>query len=177
MTRVLPGAVLGDIGESLFQLLCAQASLVCNKSTRDVTGWDFLVEFPMAKPSSALPLDQRPTTACLVQLKSTAGGGIARTSLRLSAVERLAKDARPAVIVVLLLRADGAGITGYVIHLLGQQLAHVLMRLRRAHARKALDINNASITFEYRKTGIQFEPTPAGLRDALAVATSPGRSD
>jgi hypothetical protein len=100
MSQKLTPDELGDVGESKFKLLCGQAKLVCNKSSRDVTGWDFIVEFPMVEPGSTVALDQRPTTACHVQLKSTAGESGRRVALRLSAIERLAKDARPALIVV-----------------------------------------------------------------------------
>ncbi|MFL6605751.1 MAG: hypothetical protein ACJ8R9_31115 [Steroidobacteraceae bacterium] len=171
MSLTLPGADLGEVGESKFKLLCSQARLVCNKSSRDVTGWDFIVEFPLADPSSALALDQRRTNTCHVQLKSTAAtADIGRVSLRLSAIERPAKDARPALIVVFLLRPDGEGVAGYLIHLSGEQLARVLKRLRDAQARKALDINRAVISFDYRKVGKRFALTPDGLREALAAA-------
>src|SRR5260221_2300916 len=64
---------LGDAGESNFKLLCSQAKLVCNKSSRDLTGWDFITEFPMTEPRPAVALHQRPTAARHVQVKSTAG--------------------------------------------------------------------------------------------------------
>lgn len=35
---------LGVSGEDLFRSMCA--GLTCNKSDRDVTGWDFRVELP-----------------------------------------------------------------------------------------------------------------------------------
>jgi hypothetical protein len=37
---------LGDASAFKFKLLCSQARLVCNKSSRDPGGWDFIVEFP-----------------------------------------------------------------------------------------------------------------------------------
>src|SRR5258708_22769810 len=121
----------------------------------------------MTEPGPAVALDQRPTAACHVQLKSTAGESTGRVALRLSAIERLAKDVRPALIVVFRLRSDGEGVGGYVVHLLGEQLARVLKRLRAAQARKAFDVNQASISFDYRKVGTKFALTPEGLRDAL----------
>lgn len=133
MSITLSPADLGEAGETKFKLLCTQAGLVCNKSTRDVTGWDFIVEFPMVVPGPAMALDQRAATSCHVQLKSTATA-IGRVSLKLSAIEHIAKKISPALIIVLLLRADGEGITGFAIHLLGRELAKVLKRLRAAHA-------------------------------------------
>ena len=154
----------------MFRTLCGQARLVCNKSDRDVTGWDFIVEFPMADPGVAVPLDQRPTTACRIQLKSTAGEHGNRVSARLSAVERLAKDPRPALIVVLRLRSNGQPLAGYVIHLIGAELARVLRRLRSAEATRAFEVNRATISFDYQKAGTRFELSPEGLKMAFEAA-------
>jgi hypothetical protein len=135
MTQRLPPDELGFVGENMFRTFCGQARLVCNKSDRDVTGWDFIIEFPMAGPDAGVPLDQRPAKACHVQLKSTAGENGSRVSAKLSAVERLAKDPRPALIVAFRLRSDGQPLAGYVIHLIDDGLAHVLHRLRAAEAK------------------------------------------
>lgn len=59
------------IGERQFEVLCEGAGLYCNKSAVDVMGWDFILEFPMGRAGQALPLDQRPTNAARVRLKST----------------------------------------------------------------------------------------------------------
>lgn len=170
MTERLPPDELGVVGENMFRTLCGQARLVCNKSDRDVTGWDFIVEFPMAAPDAAVPLDQRAADACHVQLKSTAGESGSRVSAKLSAVERLAKAPRPAVIVAFRLRPDGQPLVGYVIHLIGDELARVLRRLRAAEANRAFEINRATISFDYLKAGTRFELSPDGLKAALQAA-------
>ena len=164
--RLLPDE-LGIVGENMFRTLCGQARLVCNKSDRDVTGWDFIVEFSMAGPDAAVPLDQRPAKACHIQLKSTAGENGGRVSAKLSAVERFAKDPRPGLIVVFRLRSDGQPLAGYVIHLVGNELARVLRRLRLAEAKRAFNVNRATISFDYRKRGVRFDLSPDGLKAAL----------
>jgi hypothetical protein len=174
MITRLPPDELGSVGESMFRTLCGQARLVCNKSDRDVTGWDFIVEFPMAAQDASI--DQRPAKACVVQLKSTSGENGSRVSAKLSAVERLAKDPRPAFIVVFRLRSDGQPIAGYVIHLIGDELSRVLRRLREAEANRAFDVNRATISFDYRKVGVRFNLTPDGLREALAAVSDGGAS-
>lgn len=170
MTERLPPDELGAVGENIFRTLCGQARLACNKSDRDVTGWDFIVEFPMATPDAGIPLDQRATNACHVQLKSTAGESGSRVSAKLSAVERLAKDPRPALIVAFRLRPDGQPLVGYVIHLIGDELARVLRRLRAAEADRAFDINRTTISFDYLKVGTRFELSPDGVNGALRAA-------
>jgi hypothetical protein len=72
MSERLTSERLGHAGESQFTLLCDRGNLTCNKSSRDETGWDFIVEFPMAAPREGVTLDQRAPVVCHVQLKTTA---------------------------------------------------------------------------------------------------------
>lgn len=167
MERDLESEHIGHIGESQFQLLCAQASLVSNKSTVDVMGSDFLVEFPVERFGGDVALDQRQAKAVRVQLKSTVGRKASRVRLSLSAVDRLAKDAHPSVIVVFRISQDGKSQSGYLVHLIGDELAKVLKRLRLAEANEAYDINNAGISYDYEKLGARFDPTAEGLLEAL----------
>lgn len=158
---------IGLIGESQFQLLCAQTGLICNKSTVDVMGWDFIVEFPAERSGDGVALDQRQTRAVRVQLKSTVGRKSSRVRLSLSSVDRLAKDAHPSVIVVFRISQEGKHQSGYLVHLIGDELAKVLKRLRLAEVNEAYDINNADISYDYEKVGTRFEPTAEGLLEAL----------
>lgn len=170
MERDLESERIGHIGESQFQLLCAQVGLVCNKSTVDVMGWDFLVEFPPGRPGDGVSLDKRQAKAVRVQLKSTIGRKASRVRLSLSAVDRLAKDAHPSVIVVFRISQEGKFQSGYLVHLIGDELAKVLKRLRLAEANETYDINNADISYDYEKLGARFEPTAEGLLEALSSA-------
>ena len=68
------------------------------------------------------------------------------------------------------LRADGALQSGYLVHLIGNQFARVLRRLRLAEARQARDINHTNISYDYEKVGMRFEPTPTGLLEAISAA-------
>lgn len=173
MRRVLTSDELGDAGETLFANLCVRAGLTCNKSSRDRTGWDFVVEFPLPGPD-AVALDARLPTACVVQLKSTALAGAVKLSL--SAVERLAKDPRPAFIVVLRLAPSGEARAAQLIHLLGPPLGRVLHRLRTAHAQGRFDLNKLTLTFDPGKFGTRFAPSPEGLAEALRNACGEDRA-
>src|SRR5215470_13231903 len=66
---------VGEMGEAVLRQWTAEVGIVTNKSTdRDATGWDFILEWPVAfNPDvSTIPLDQIPTPLkCLVQVKST----------------------------------------------------------------------------------------------------------
>ena len=167
MQRDLESERIGLIGEQQFQLLCAQSGLICNKSTVDVMGWDFIVEFPAERFGDGLALDQRQAKAVRVQLKSTLGRTQSRVRLSLSSVDRLAKDAHPSVIVVFRMSQEGNLQSGYLVHLIGDELARVLKRLRLAEANEAHDINKTDISYNYEKVGTRFEPTPEGMLEAL----------
>jgi len=165
---------LGQTGEDLFRRLCSQAQLVCNKSERDRAGWDFVVDLPIPI-DGAKTLDQRAAPACVLQLKSTTNSNPARMAL--SKIERIAKDPRPAFIVVFRLAPDGREIAGYLIHLIGPLLGRVLQRLREAEAAGKSNIHKAFISFKYAEVGTRFEPTPEGLRQAIVGACSPNQVD
>jgi hypothetical protein len=158
---------LGQTGEDLFARLCSQSGLTCNKSLRDRAGWDFTVDIP-ATGDGAVSLDQRTAMACSVQLKSTTNSNPARLSL--SAIERVAKDPRPAFVVIFRLTPDGREVAGYLIHLIGPVLERVLRRLRHAEATGRVDIHKATISLEYQRLGVRFDLTAVGLRAAIELA-------
>ncbi|WP_165322325.1 hypothetical protein [Rhizorhabdus phycosphaerae] len=169
MLEALPPDELGDAGEDLFRSLCSRARLTCNKSERDRTGWDFRVEFKM-DDADGVTLDQRSPRAAQIQLKCTAGESGTRVTARLSSIERLAKDAAPAAVVVFRMKPDGTPLMGYLIPLIDHELSRILHRLRRAEADGRHDVNHMTISFDYLK-GRRFKPTPEGLREALAAAS------
>jgi hypothetical protein len=162
----LPSDELGAAAEGLFTYLCPRAFLVCNKSDRDRSGWDFVVDLPI--PDGFL--DQRHGTTCHVQLKATKSVGTGFVQLRLSAADLLAKSPLPALIVVFRMRPDGTPIRGYLVHLLGAPLEKLLRRLRHEEFIGSRDINRQSISFNYRRFGDVFDVTPEGLRGAIERA-------
>lgn len=174
MAGNLSADALGEVGEATFALLCASAELVCNKSHRDRTGWDFVVEFPMAAPGPTVLLDQRLPLSVSVQVKATVGSGPAKLSL--SSADLLAKDLRPSFVVLLRFGPDRVARSGYVIPMFGPALHKVLRRLREAHARGRKDIHKLTISFDPEQFGTRFAPTPEGLEAALRKACGPDRS-
>ncbi|KTT68052.1 hypothetical protein [Sphingomonas sanguinis] len=165
----LPNDELGAAAEGLFTYLCPRALLVCNKSDRDRSGWDFVVDLPL--PDGIL--DQRQKTTCHVQLKATKSVGTGHVQLRLSAADLLAKSPLPALIVVFRMKPDGTPIRGYLVHLLGAPLEKLLRRLRHEQYIGNRNINRQSISFDYRRLGDAFDVTPEGLRAAIERACGP----
>lgn len=166
---------LGRIGERFFALQCELAGLVPQKCEVDVTGWDFVVEEPIAKGEFATPLDQRRTRTAHVQLKTTAGSGN-RVRLTLSAIGQLASHPQPAFVIVLRTNSKGDVLAGYLVHLIGSELAQILRRLRLAESRKAYGTNRQDISFDYVRAGQRFAPEPEGLRSVIEQAWGEGGS-
>jgi hypothetical protein len=71
------------------------------------------------------------------------------------------------------MRSDGEIQSGYLVHLIEDDLARVLRRLRAAEARRAHDVNHAGVSYDYEKTGKRFEATPGGLLDVLTAVCRP----
>jgi hypothetical protein len=165
--RPLNSDELGETGESRFQGFCADAKLICNKSTRDRTGWDYLVEFPFEPPVMARTLDKRRSaTSCHLQVK-TIWADNERVTLRLSSAERLAKEPKPAFVYVLLINDNLEAVDSYLIHLRGKNLERILKRLRKAQAAGELKINDVDITYDPKTSGTHLPPNGKALRDQL----------
>lgn len=162
---------IGKAGETLFENLASRAKLVCNASHRDRSGWDFIIDFPMENIGDRL-LDQAQKTSCFVQLKSTTQPS-STVSLKLSAADLLAKTHYPAFVVFFRLDTNGEPIQCHLIHLIGKPLAKVLRRLRQAEKDERTDTNRLKISFDAKKYGVRFDPTPHGLLSALLDACGP----
>jgi hypothetical protein len=168
---------LGEKGQSYFQLICADAKLVCNKATRDRTGWDFIVEFPFSEIQGPHSLDSRSVPlSSHVQVKTLRAQND-RFEMRLSSAERLAKDIKPAFVYIA--KVDWPNvIEAFLIHLIDDPLAAILRRLREENAAgNAFAINKKFIDFSARRYGTRIEPTGDALRAAIGEACGPNLHD
>jgi hypothetical protein len=163
---------LGAKGESRFQEICEDAGLICNKSTRDRAGWDFIVEFQFEDAEGG-SLDSRAVPlSCHVQVKTL----LTRTDrfkVRLSAAERLAKELKPAFLYVF--KVDGTQFTAaYLIHIMDSALEKILRRLRELRAvGKSGKVNRTYISFSAVREGRNIEPTGEALQAAIQAACGP----
>jgi len=133
MKRSLNSDELGTVGETRFEDHCKTSNLIPNKSDRDRTGWDFIIEWP-TKPSRSSTLDKRPIPiSCNVQVK-TIWVENEVVKVRLSSVERLAKDPRPCFIYILRLGNDKRSKDAFIVHVRDKFSALILKNLRKAEA-------------------------------------------
>ena len=158
---------LGQKGQAKFQELCADASLICNPSTYDRAGWDFIVEFRYEGPG---PLENRSAPpSCQVQVKTILDKNDT-IQLRLSSAERLAKELRPSFIYVLKIGEDLNPTSAFLIHIKDEALGKILKRLRKEDTAGTLAANKQYITFSVKKYGVPLEVRGAALRTLLIEA-------
>lgn len=163
---MLPSDPLGEKGQSRFKELCADAGLICNKSDRDIAGWDFIVDFDLDE-SSTTSLDRRKTPlSCHVQVK-TIYDRTSSVRLPLKMAERLAKELKPSFICVFKVDEGFQFTAAYLMHMSGDHLGRILKRLRQAGAKaSSTEIRKMTISFtptEEEKVGV----TGSALRDAI----------
>ena len=167
---MLPANELGAKGESRFSEICADAQLICNKSDRDLAGWDFIVDFPF-KDTESVALDSRQgPISCHVQVK-TLFQTSNRFQMRLSSAERLAKEKKPSFVYILRVNESLEFVDSFLIHLLDEPLAVILKRLRKERASNGVvKINNKKITLPVNKHSAFLKPAGKDLRMALESA-------
>jgi len=144
---------LGEKGESRFKELCADVGLTCNKSDRDRTGWDFIVEFPFEDhPDESLDLRKTPLS-CHVQQKTiyTTSKSV---SLKLNMAERLAKELKPSFVCVFKVnKANNEFTDAYLIHISNNRLGAILKRLRQEEvASNSKLLNKKFISFSPKES-------------------------
>ncbi|WP_152526893.1 hypothetical protein [Pseudogulbenkiania ferrooxidans] len=137
---------LGEKGENRFGEICADAGLICNKTTRDRAGWDFIVDFPISEQEE-LSMDHRAgPISCTVQLKTIMERNNT-ISMRLSMAERLAKDNKPCFVYVFKVNKELNFSDSYLVHIHGARLEAILKRLRKETQKNNRSINHLKISF------------------------------
>lgn len=161
---------LGEIGETTFSNICARANLVCNKSSRDRTGWDFSVEFPMIADSETRLDARKAPLSCLVQVKALWEGND-KIRFRVSSLELLAKSRRPSfVYAIIVSRDDQRALRAYLIEMRGPILGDLLKKLRKLEARGKEKVNRTNMPISATKFGIQQDLSPSSFRRSIAAA-------
>jgi hypothetical protein len=161
---------LGEKGESRFKEICADAQLICNKSDRDLAGWDFIVEFPFNHDEGGSLDSRRKQISCHIQVK-TLRESSNRFDMRLSSAEHLAKEAKPSFIYIFKVNEQLEFVDSFLIHMLDEPMAIVLKRLRKESALPSeVKINKKKITLPVNKNSVRIKPTGSDLRSALLSA-------
>ncbi|MGJ8537134.1 MAG: hypothetical protein ACSHW2_08260 [Parasphingopyxis sp.] len=139
---------LGDWAEDRFALYCSQAGVVANKSNKDRTGWDYLLEFAQVN-SAGLPPDQhKPEMTARVQVKSRERGTLS-TTIKLDNAHRFAASPDPCFVVLAAATDGGEPVRFYAKHFWKPEIERTLKRLRQAESKsKPVHKQSFSVAFK-----------------------------
>lgn len=139
---------LGEMGESIFSLWCADAGLVANSSKIDKTGWDFYVEFPYEHNLS----DDLHASAieCKIQVKATDKTD-KKLQVKLSNLRRLVTASVPTFIIFLEFSGNTYPENAYLLHIDNEITYKVLKRLRE------IDIKHGHNNFNKRTMTVKYD--------------------
>ncbi len=136
------------MGEFAFANLCAEGGLVVTKSTTDVNGWDYLVEFPYQEKFNALNLHGS-ATECRVQVKAT-DGKKGKVQVTVSSLRRMATAHMPSFFVFLDYDGLDTYQRAYIAHVDQELIYRTLKRIREFEAKGNIDkLNKSTITIKY----------------------------
>lgn len=129
---------LGEMAEGVLIQWAGEVGITANKSIRDRTGWDYLLEFPLQaeEGEKAVPLDRQPPPVnCLLQVKGT-DLRRRRISIKLSNWTRLASSALPAFFLVLEFDGEASPQRAFLLHFWEREIRRIKQRLRELSSTK-----------------------------------------
>lgn len=170
---------IGQMGESTFNLWCAQAGLTANGSKVDRTGWDFFIEFPFAERVDPTQI-HAPALECKVQVKATDKTD-RKLSIKLSNLRRLITASMPAFFVFIEFDKKDVAQRAFLVHVDEGLISQTLKRIHElenvsgcfAHHKRSLTIYYGpeneipSLTGESLKRKIE-EYVPSGMSAYVA---------
>lgn len=139
---------LGDWAEDRFALYCSQAGVIANKSNKDRTGWDYLLEFSQMNSANLPPDHHKPEMTARVQVKSRERGKLA-TTIKLDNAHRFAASPDPCFVVLAAATDGGEPVRFYAKHLWKPEIERTLKRLRQAESNiKPVHKQSFSVAFK-----------------------------
>lgn len=141
---------LGQMGESTFNLWCAQAGLTANGSKVDRTGWDFFVEFPFAGRTDPTQI-HAPALECKVQVKATDKTD-RKLSIKLSNLRRLITASMPAFFVFIEFDKKDEAQRAFLVHVDESLISKTLKRIH--------ELENVSGCFDHHKRSLTIHYGP-----------------
>lgn len=159
---------LGGLGESVLSLWAAARGIAAQRASKDVSGWDFLLEFPSKRPltesGQPAPMDlAKPPLKCLVQVKAT--DQAERFSVKLSSALKLAQTQLPAFFVLLRFRGTSEPVEAYLVHMDRKLLERVFRRSREAEI-QGISLSNPILSLSPKKEQL-IEASGFGLESAI----------
>ncbi|NJO85173.1 MAG: hypothetical protein HC828_22120 [Blastochloris sp.] len=164
----MSGRNLGLLGELALSTWCAQVGIVANKSEQDLTGWDYILEFPITSGSEKVSLiDKEPfPLRCFIQVKST-DDNPGKWDVKLDNWLRLVKNPLPCFFLVLEFENQTECQRAYLVHVDKKYITQVLKRLRKASALKTKELHEMTMRFNYSPLDLVSSLNGHGLSEAI----------
>lgn len=141
------------MGESVFNLWCANSGLVANGSKVDKTGWDFIVEDAYL-PSLAGLEAHLPGLECKVQVKST-DDTKRKIQIKLSNLRRLATSHTPSFIIFIEFDGKSSAQRAYLVHIDNTLITKIVQRLHEnSRSAKPKKENKTTMVINYDESHI-----------------------
>lgn len=140
---------LGSMGETLFMQLCATVGLICNSSSKDSAGWDFIVDFPTQFSTHPMMDKSASPIECKVQVKATDGSS-KKVQITLSNMMRLCRSKLPAFFFFIEYNGENVPQAVYIRHVDKNIIFNTLKRARENSVlknKKQLNKINLTVTF------------------------------
>lgn len=164
---------VGSMGQDEFGKLCSSAGLTRNQSREDMTGWDYLVEFPLPRVSGQ-PADMAPPALqCRVQVKAT-DKHRRKWDISLANLERLAKSPIPAFICLIEFNGEENAKNVYLVHIGEVIIRRVLKRLRELEKVPSRDMKRSKLSVVFAESDRLSEPNGPYLRRAIESPIAEG---
>lgn len=139
---------LGGMGEAIFKKWCDEVGLIANKSTDDMYGWDYIVEFPASKPESPSDL-HKSDFECKVQVKAS-DKKKRRIDISLSNAYRLATSPIPSFIIVVEFDDTHKEKRAFLIHIERKFISQTLKRVHKLNQDEQFDrMHKKTISVSY----------------------------
>lgn len=156
---------IGRIGEDYFDLITNRAKIIVGQIQPDRLGRDRVLEFEL-EPIGEESYDKRsPPLGCSVQIKTILATK-KRAKLSLAVAERLAGDVRPTFICILRIDEGDEIVDMHLVHLLDENLARILKRLRAEYAKGTTALNKKEMSFSI-SSGTKVNLDPPDFKAAL----------
>jgi hypothetical protein len=139
---------LGDWAEVRFELYCSQAGVVANKSSKDRTGWDFLLEFPQENKVHLPPDHHNRELTARVQVKSREREKRSAT-IKLDNAHRFATSPDPCFVILAAATDGGEPVRFYARHFWKPEIERTLKRLREAEG-KSKPVHKQSLSLAFK---------------------------
>jgi hypothetical protein len=141
---VRPSRKVGNKGEAIFADWCADEGISAVRSSPDVNGWDYFVEFAPEIDVSCPRDHQKSLVKALVQVKAT---DKKRKSVpaKLSALQKLVDADMPAFIVHIAYSHNRMPISAMILHIGNKQTELILENVRRLENKGRVDFHNITI--------------------------------